>query len=257
VKSYQLGRCEPASFLAAIGCTKFPQKLGLAIRREFFYGLVRAKTMARFCCFCFLLIAATGAHAGGYGWYAYSFDWEEFSKELATIDARLEKANLSEWDSPSRHLFPTNVQRLAQKQDAYDQLLKEQILREEEWGTFAVNESPMTFEFYWPKAFHFALSKSSAKDASYFRFFERGRPFRLFYDPMVCEHKWQDEWGYCYDAYFILNPKEVREFERELTSLRTRVPIPDEYAMFLEHLDGVLKKAAAEGVRGLYFEGHE
>jgi hypothetical protein len=178
--------------------------------------------------------------ASGYGWYVSSFEWSDYQRESAQIEKKAQAIAKEE-----RNAYPLSI---------YRTRVLFQLMRSGP-GTSplvpTVDESPVSNEFYWADALRYAAEhQEKAGIKTLFRLFASGRP--LWALPGSAECKSYE----CLDAYVILTPDEVKAFHAEVARFNANAHHPEDYEVYLLHLEGVLRKASAED-RALFSHGND
>jgi len=175
----------------------------------------------RFKALVFLLSAmciGTNAHASGFGWYACSVEWNDFSETLTGIREEAHEL-LGEADTPRLR--------------AYLQLNADSQVVDNCDGT---SETPNSAEFYSLDLAQYALSKQNQRGIkkSYFSYFLN--------PPDVIVIQKRDQRDRIDPIYFVLSPDETKAFLREVADLNKNEH-PRRYKSLLLHLEAVLMKA--------------
>lgn len=190
--------------------------------------------------FLLATLASFEAAASGYGWYVSSFEWRDYQRESAFLENKAQAIAKEERNAYPLSIYRTRVlYQLMRSGPGHSPLVP------------LVDESPVSNEFYWADALRYAAEhQEKAGIKTLFKLFASGRPLWALPGSAACK-------SYaCLDAYVILSPDEVKAFHAELVRFNGNTHHPEDYEVYLLHLEGVLRKASAEE-RALFFHGND
>jgi len=184
-----------------------------------------------------LIGGLTSVYATGFGWYASSFDWEDFVKQLKVLESETSKeqshklAELITMEITARYGVPE---------------------KKPPFSFLSIEESPMSsLEFYWEEALLYA-NKELIKKGNLNNYFSR---FNTGKSSIPLPKQISN--NYYAPAFFILSPEDIKKFYNQLKELSSKSAYPENYSSYLLHLEGVLLKNSVSGERGLVFFGHD